>query len=471
MITKHRTQLLELLSQTDIDAVRQLAELFKANGYSLYLVGGCVRDLMLGRDPKDIDLCTDATPEEMKRVLDTTKDTTTEFKSWDSGLKHGTITVTNEFPYYCSYEITTFRGDGDYSDHRRPDSVEFTKSLEEDLKRRDLTINSFAYDILNEDLCYLDESYFYDLQVGVIRAVGEATKRFTEDALRMLRAIRFSAQLGFSFDNDTFSAISELAETIKYISHERIRDELTKIIMSDYPQMLELLALTGLETYVNLPISAMLNESQHNKYHYTDTFHHTIDVVKSVPKDFELRWAAFFHDFGKMSCVSTDEDGWQHYYGHPEVSAELALAYMKDYKFDNKSSEAIYKLVKYHDAAIGVNVKKKGMKKLINNVGEDLMTKFFKLTFADRLAHKLDNTAFSITQLDSGKKKYIDIMTNSEPMKIKDLKINGNDLVQLGFTGKQIGVALNKCLDTVLEHPEYNEKATLIDILFDRLKV
>lgn len=458
-----------ILNNMDVVDYDKLCTIFE--GHELYLVGGCVRDIILGRTPKDFDFCTDLTPDEMIEAaahLDYTA-----FAIIPTGLKHGTVTFHNKFNGN-SYEVTTFRTDGKYEDHRRPDEVKFTKSLEEDLKRRDLTINSLAIDVINYkdelDVYMLDKSYLYDLEYGVIRCVRDPKQRFEEDALRMLRAIRFAAQLGFTLDTNTFEAIKEKASTIKYVSHERIRDELTKILMSDYPQMLELLNLTGLDEYLNLPITAMINERQYNKYHYADVFHHTVDVVKSVPKDFELRWAAFFHDWGKMSTVSVDEDGWEHYYGHPDKSADMAMAFMLDYKFDNKSIDNIYKLVKYHDSPIGANVKLKGMKKLINKLGEDLMPKFMKLTFADRLAHRLDDTRFSIENIDAGKKKLIDLIMNPAPMKIKDLAVNGRDLIDVGLVGKEIGDTLNYMLDKVLENPELNTRDSLLQIAKDKLK-
>lgn len=458
-----------ILNKMDIGDYVKLLKIFE--GHELYLVGGCVRDIILGRTPKDFDFCTDLTPEEMIEATERVDYTT--FTIIPTGLKHGTVTFHDKFDGN-SYEVTTFRTDGKYEDHRRPDEVTFTRSLEEDLKRRDLTINSLAIDVMNFgdelDVYMLDASYLYDLEYGVIRAVGDPRQRFEEDALRMLRAIRFSAQLGFTLDTDTFEAIKEKASTIKCVSHERIREELTKILMSDYPQMIELLNLTGLDEYLNLPITAMINERQHNKYHYADVFHHTMDVIKSVPKDFELRWAAFFHDWGKMSTVSVDEDGWEHYYGHPDKSADMAMAFMLDYKFDNKSIDNIYKLVKYHDSPIGANVKLKGMKKLINKLGEDLIPKFMRLTFADRLAHRLNDTRFSIENIDSGKKKLINLSINPTPMKIKDLAVNGKDLIAVGLIGKEIGDTLNYMLELVLENPELNTKDYLLSIAKDKVK-
>ena len=284
----------------------------------------------------------------------------------------------------------------------------------------------------------------------------------------MLRAIRFAAQLGFTLDADTFNAIKEKASTIQFVSKERIRDELTKIVMSDRPQTLEFLSMTGLDEAIDLPISKMLKEPQRNKYHYADVFHHTMDVMKSVKKDFVTRWAAFFHDCGKMETVSVDEEGWQHYYGHPDVSATLASEFMTKYKFDNDSFDAIYKLVKYHDAAIGQDVKMSTMKKFVQKIGKELIPKFIDLTTADRFAHRLGDIKFSVENIDSGKKKLIEIAMTQAPLSLKDLAVNGYDMIELGLSGKQIGDALNCCLDYILEHPECNTKEVLIKYIEDK---
>ena len=218
------------LKEIDANLYLSLAELFnvfKTHNKELYLVGGCVRDLLLDKCPKDYDLCTNATPEEIKEILNKSM-----YKTYDSGIKHGTITVVDTC-YNQTYEITTYRIDGKYTDGRHPDNVEFTTSVEEDLKRRDFTINSFAYDYLNKELLMLDESFLNDLEFGIIRAVGDPVKRYEEDALRMLRAIRFAAQLNFTIQRDTYSAIKKVAPKLSAVSKERIRDELTKILLSN----------------------------------------------------------------------------------------------------------------------------------------------------------------------------------------------------------------------------------------------
>ena len=226
---------------------RSLFRLFEAfwvyNKKELYLVGGVVRDLLLGREPKDYDLTTSASIEEIREIC-----AKLNLKTFDSGVKHGTLTIIDDF-YKISYECTVYRKDGKYTDGRHPDEVTFTPSLEEDLKRRDFTINSFAYNLLTKELVMLDEAYLKDLELGIIRTVGNPIDRFGEDALRMLRALRFSAQLNFTIQRDTFAAIKELAPKIALISKERIRDELTKILLSDNPQVLELFVITGLESY------------------------------------------------------------------------------------------------------------------------------------------------------------------------------------------------------------------------------
>ena len=224
-----------------LSSLLKLFNAFKHADKELFLVGGCVRDLLLNKTPKDYDLTTDATPDEVKAICKKA-----ELKTFDSGIKHGTLTVIDDF-YSQSFEVTTYRTDGNYTDGRHPDSVEFVKSLEEDLKRRDFTINSFAYNLLKQEVLALDESFFKDLEYGIIRTVGKAEDRFNEDALRMLRALRFSAQLNFSIANDTYEAIKKLHSNLFRISKERIRDELTKILLSDNPQVLELFVITGLE--------------------------------------------------------------------------------------------------------------------------------------------------------------------------------------------------------------------------------
>lgn len=430
----------------------------------VYLVGGCVRDLILGRPIHDIDLTTNATPNEMIDLVKTYFGDTVHVI--ETGLKHGTVTF--YFPAYeVSFEVTTYRTDVDYTDHRHPDAVVFSNSLEEDLKRRDLTINSLAYDYLNKEVIMLDDSYLSDLEIGIIRTVGNPEDRFKEDALRMLRAIRFSAQLGFNIHFDTYKAIQKLAPTLINISMERIRDELTKMLLTDHVESLDLVRTTNLFKYMGnleLPFDKLVESKQHNKYHYTDVWHHILDVMRMVPKDFELRWAALFHDFGKLDCESVDDDGWMHYYGHPDFSADRALDCMTKLKFTNKQIEDIYKLVKFHDVDIR-EVKNSTFKKTVNEIGIDLFPKFLKLRYADAMAHNLSNSCSnSIQALSKAKDRFAKILKDKDALKISDLKINGYDLIKLGYKDAQIGEQLRKLLELVLEDPTLNDHEKLYNL-------
>lgn len=443
---------------------RSLIRLFEAfviqSKKELYLVGGGVRDLLLGREPKDYDLCTNATPKEAKKICEDLG-----LKTFDSGIKHGTITVIDEF-YDQSYELTSFRKDGKYTDGRHPDTVKFGVSLEEDLKRRDFTINSFAYDFLRNELIALDESYFDDLEYGIIRTVGDPAERYEEDALRMLRAIRFAAQLNFTINRDTYAAIKELAPRLSLISKERIRDELTKILLSDKPDMLKLFAVSGLEEYAFgfTPLMDMMKCEHQNPWHYADVFHHTMDVVNGVPKTFELRWAALLHDTGKPAVKSLKEGTTDHYtyHGHQDVSAEITLRLAELLKFSNEQKDLVYKFVKYHDEPLA-EVRNAKFKTVVNEIGKEHFADFIKLRASDSFAHRLlVDTKYAVDFPDKVKERFMEILENDQALTVKDLDINGYDLMAVGFKGKEIGDFLRFCLELVLEEPSLNKKEVLL---------
>ena len=446
---------------------RSLLRLFEAfwiyNKKELYLVGGVVRDLLLGKEPKDYDLTTNASIEEIREIC-----AKLNLKTFDSGVKHGTLTIIDDF-YKISYECTVYRKDGKYTDGRHPDEVIFTPSLEEDLKRRDFTINSFAYNLLTKELVMLDDAYLKDLELGIIRTVGNPIDRFSEDALRMLRALRFAAQLNFTIQRDTFAAIKELAPKIALISKERIRDELTKILLSDNPQVLELFVIAGLESYAFdgiTPIGDILNCEHQNPWHYADVFHHTMDVVKRVPKTFELRWAALMHDFGKPAVKELKEGtiGHYHYYGHQEISANIAEKLADLLKFSNEQKDIVYKFVKYHDEPLA-EVRNAKFKAVVNEIGKDNFLNFIKLRTADAFAHRLlMDTKFVIDFPDIIKERFSKIIDEDQALKVADLKINGYDLINLGLKGKQIGDCLNCLLELVLEDETLNMHETLIGL-------
>lgn len=443
-------------------SLAELFNVFKIHNKELYLVGGCVRDLLLDKCPKDYDLCTNATPEEIKEILNKSM-----YKTYDSGIKHGTITVVDTC-YNQTYEITTYRIDGKYTDGRHPDNVEFTTSLEEDLKRRDFTINSFAYDYLNKELLMLDESFLNDLEFGIIRAVGDPVKRYEEDALRMLRAIRFAAQLNFTIQRDTYSAIKKVAPKLSAVSKERIRDELTKILLSNKPDLLKLFVLSGLEepAFGFTPLTDIMNCYHENPWHYADVFHHTMDVVNAVPAEFNLRWAALLHDTGKPS-TKTLKEGTKNYYnyiGHQDVSAEIALRLMEVLKFSNEQKDTIYKFVKYHDVHLA-EVKNSTFKTIVNAIGKENFSDFIKLRVADSFAHRLlMDTKFAVDFPDIVKERFCKIISEDNALKVTDLNINGYDLIALGLEGKQIGDCLNYLLGLVLEDATLNTHETLIEL-------
>jgi len=435
------------------------------NKKELYLVGGVIRDLLLDKEPKDYDLTTNATPDEVKKIV-----TEMGLKTFDSGIKHGTVTVIDDF-YKMSYEITTYRVDGKYSDGRHPDEVVFTPSLEEDLKRRDFTINSFAYNLLQCELVCLDESYLQDLELGIIRCVGNPVNRFQEDALRMLRALRFAAQLGFYIDMGTYNAIKSNASNLQNISKERIRDEMTKILLSDHIEILELFVDSGVEKYCFdglTPVTDMLNCDHKCNWHYTDVLHHTFLVVNRVPKKLEVRWAALLHDIGKPIVKRPNYPGANTfcYHGHPEESFKYSEKFLDMLKFSNEQKDLMLKYIRYHDIDLR-SARSSTFKKLVIEIGKENFVDFLKLQVADAYAHTIkDSIMFNNLKLTTAYERFRNLVIENPPMTLADLAINGNDIVADGFLqGKEIGDCLNWLLERVLENPELNTREKLLELM------
>ena len=288
-------------------------------GHEAYAVGGCVRDSILGKEPADWDITTSASPQEVKDLFSHTIDT---------GIAHGTVTI------MCGktgYEVTTYRIDGEYKDGRHPESVAFTNLLSEDLKRRDFTINAMAYND-SQGLVDLFDGVG-DLKRGLIRCVGCASERFSEDALRMLRAVRFAAQLGFTIERQTYEAICTLASTIAKVSTERIMVELVKLLTSDHPEEMRAVYESGLSRVFLPEFDAMMQTPQHTIHHQYSVGEHTIHAIMGVPPDRILRMTMLFHDIGKPQCRTTDADGIDHFHGHPEVGAEMTGQILHRLKF------------------------------------------------------------------------------------------------------------------------------------------
>lgn len=341
---------------------------FYENGFEAFAVGGCIRDCVLGRTPKDWDITTSAKPKDIKTIFK---------KTVDTGIEHGTVTVLIENE---AFEVTTYRIDGKYEDSRHPKSIYFTNDLREDLRRRDFTINAMAY---NNKSGFIDIfEGINDIENKIIRCVGSAYERFEEDALRMLRAIRFSAQLGFNIDEDTKNAILKKVQNLKNISAERIRVELSKLIMSDNPIKILIAYDTNITNIILPEFDAMVKTKQTNPYHIYTVANHSIHAVENIKKsnysdkDFEmLRWTMFLHDVGKPSTRSIDENGIDHFYGHQELSAKMAEKILRRLKFDNYIINMATSLIRIHGETIPID--KKAMRKKINKIGIDKMKFLF----------------------------------------------------------------------------------------------
>lgn len=434
--------------------VNEIIDRLEKAGFEAYAVGGCVRDCLLGREPMDWDITTSADPERVKKVFPVTIDT---------GIEHGTVTVRLNKK---SFEVTTFRADGEYRDGRHPESVTFVKSLKEDLRRRDFTINAMAY---NETLGLVDEfEGAKDLEAGIIRCVEDPLRRFSEDALRMLRALRFSAQLGFSLDKATEDAIKTLHMSISKVSAERIREELLKLICSDRPEKMFLLWETGLSTVFLPEWDAMVATSQVNKHHRGTVAEHTVYVMENVEPTVTLRLAALLHDVGKPVCKKTDPKGVDHFAGHPRVGEAMARDILRRLKMDNATTDLVCRLVRFHDERPELN--KRTVRRLVSRVGGDLVPLVLALRRGDILGQSDYKQDEKLAAIDRFELLYKDIISSKEALSVKDLAVSGRDLMELGLSGPAIGEALKSALDLVLERPEANEKDELIAYIKGKIK-
>lgn len=430
--------------------VRGIIDVFQNSGFEAYAVGGCVRDSILGRKPEDWDITTNAYP------WDTMKLFGGVYKVIPTGLKHGTLTLLDEEGH--AYEVTTYRIDGDYSDGRHPDEVTFTASLREDLSRRDFTINALAY---SDKTGLVD--YFKgldDIRKGIIRCVGEADKRFREDGLRMMRGIRFAAQLGFEIEENTKRAILHNSDLIKNVSMERIQQEFNKIIVKD-PLKLKDLWESGLMKHFLPEYGQCIGLKQNHPYHIYTLDRHLIESMRHIDARVDLRLIMLLHDIGKPEAKSTDEKGIDHFYGHEELSSREAEKILKRMRYDNKTIEKVKILIKYHDTVISG---KKGIRKLLSLMGEGNLRELFKVKEADMLAQNREFYREGHEGLEKIKIMLDEIIEEQNCFSLKDLKINGNDLRDLGFKpDRRIGETLNLLLDAVIENPELNVREKLLE--------
>lgn len=410
-------------------------------GYEAYAVGGCVRDSLLGRQPHDWDVTTSANPTQVKEVFRHTIDT---------GIQHGTVTVMLD---HEGFEVTTYRIDGEYEDSRHPKEVTFTVDLIEDLRRRDFTINAMAY---NDKSGIVDAfGGVEDLENGIIRCVGEAAERFGEDALRILRAVRFSAQLGFSIAEGTKAAATELAPNLKNISAERIQAELVKLLMSAHPDYMRDAYALGITRIVLPELDDAFATEQNHPHHMYNVGEHLMQCLLHTRADKSLRIAALLHDIGKPRTKTTDADGTDHFHGHVEASEQMALDILKRLKFDNDTITKVQKYVKYHDYNAEPNAR--AVRRAVNKIGTEYFPQVLELRRADTLAQSTYQQAEKLARIDTIARLYSEILEKQQCVSLKTLEITGNDIIALGVPkGKRIGAILGELLDDVLQNPEHN---------------
>ena len=434
--------------------VAALLAMLRDAGFPAYTVGGCVRDALLGITPHDWDICTSALPERMQQVFK-------DLHTVETGLKHGTLTVVvNHVPY----EITTFRVDGEYTDHRHPDSVSFVDNIAEDLSRRDFTVNAMAWSPDSGLVDLFDGRE--DLAAGVIRCVGDPALRFDEDALRVLRALRFASVYDFSIDPATDAAARKLAPSLHGVAGERIREELMKLlcgkgvgrILRAYPDVL---------SEIIPEIRPMVGYNQQNHHHSYDLWEHTVRAVENVPAEADFRLAMLLHDTGKPRVRTTDEHGEGHYRGHQAVSAEIAERAADALRLDNATRDRVILMVRYHDIPLRtetgeINLDRSFLLRKLNRFGEKDLRALIRIHRADRIA-----TGYSSPEREDRRMKErldaLDALLAEQPcFTLKDLAVNGRDLQAEGLRGKEIGETLQRLLEAVMDGTLENTRDVLL---------
>ena len=427
--------------------VNKIIHVLEEHGFQAYAVGGCIRDSLLGRTPHDWDITTSALPEQVKAIFK---------KTVDTGIQHGTVTILLDGE---GYEVTTYRLDGEYEDSRHPKEVTFTSLLSEDLKRRDFTVNAMAY---NEKDGLVDLfGGQKDMEEKVIRCVGDPLERFTEDALRILRAVRFAAQLGFSIEERTREAIGILAGNLEHISAERIQAELVKLAVSPHPEEFYTACETGITRVILPEFDEAMETPQNNPHHCYTVGRHMIESMRQIEPDKVLRLTMLFHDIGKPQCRTTDADGIDHFHGHPEVGAEMTGQILHRLKFDNDTIRAVKRLVRFHDLRPALT--KKSIRRSMVKMGLECFPQIFTVKRADALAQSTYMRAEKLEAIDRFEELYEEILADHACIQKKDLAINGKELLALGLPqGKQIGQVLDKLFAKVVEDPACNTKEILL---------
>lgn len=423
-----------------------------AAGFQAYAVGGCVRDSLLGTVPGDWDICTSALPEETEACF-------SDLRVVETGLKHGTVTVILRG---VPYEITTFRSDGNYLDHRRPQQVNFVRTLKEDLLRRDFTINAMAVGLDEE----IQDPFGgrQDLTDGIIRCVGDPDTRFTEDALRILRGLRFASRLGFSIAPETAAAMERNKNLLSYVSGERIYKELTGILIGTYAQSV-LEQYGGVLAAVLPEIQPSMGFLQRNPFHNRDVWQHTLEALGKSRPDPIVRWALLLHDLGKPDCFTLDDRGIGHFYGHPQRSMELAEQILDRFHGDKKTRDTICLLVRDHDREAPATIK--NARRWIARYGRDNVRLLLEVKRCDCLAHvDTPKTRARYNNLMEMTRLIRECLETERCFSVRDLPVKGGDVMALGVpAGPQVGRILEGLLDDVLDGACPPERETLLERL------
>ena len=429
-------------------SVSMVIDKLEYNGFEAYIVGGCVRDSILGKKPKDYDIATSASPEQVKRCF-------SGYKIIDTGIKHGTVTVIADGE---KIEVTTFRIDGRYDDRRHPSSVMFSTNIIDDLSRRDFTINSMAY---NPRTGLIDSfGAQKDLFSQRIACVGEPSVRFSEDALRIMRALRFASVLGFEIEKTTAIAIHDMKHLLKDIAFERIASELVLLLNGNSPADI-LIKFADVFAVIIPEIEPCINFNQHNRYHVYDVWTHTAMAVEHSKPLPDVRLALMLHDIAKPQCFRLDDEGNGHFFNHERVGAEMAEDILRRLRFSNETIKRVCTLIKYHYVTPVDDYKV--VKRLISTVGEELFPTLLEVMRGDNRAKQ--SFCFERVQtLEAMQAKAEEIIAENQCLKITDLDVDGNDILELGCKGPEVGEILNMLLDSVIEEKVANERNALIEL-------
>lgn len=428
--------------------VEYLIDTLSKKGHKAYAVGGCVRDSILNKTPNDWDICTSALPQEIKNCF-------SAYKTIDTGIKHGTVAVKLN---QMLYEITTFRIDGAYTDNRHPDSVNFTKNINDDLSRRDFTINAMAYNYFDG----LVDPYGgkTDLERKIIRCVNNPLKRFDEDALRILRALRFSASLCFDIEKDTKDAIQKDKVLLKNIAYERISSELNKLLCSkNATKVLD--EFRDVFAEIIPEIKPMFDYDQHTKHHDRDLWHHTLATIDAVDNILLLKITMLFHDLGKPYACKIDKNGVHHFKGHPKISADITEKILKRLKYPSDFIFASTTIMRFHDVRLSGN--KSQLKHIMNYIGQENTALLLKLQYCDIMGQSNYKREEKLCKLKKANNAFKEILENNECYTLKSLLVNGNDLLSLGIINQEIGKTLKLLLSLVIDERLENNKTELID--------